>query len=111
MNRSDWKTVFGGALNPAVLCALSLLAPAAFADNGHHGFDATLTNCTELIGLGPVPFAAARALVPASYALVPFNGSAGLVVRAARCDVAFDKGSAQPAIVAQVGIAVVSPDG
>jgi hypothetical protein len=88
-----------------------VFAAAAFADNGHHGFDAALTNCTELIGLGPVPFAAARALVPVSYVLVPFNGSAGLVVRAARCDVAFDKGSAQPAIVAQVGIAVVSPDG
>jgi len=112
MNRNDWKTVSGGAFKPAVLFTLSLLAPAAFADNGHHGFDATLTNCTELIGLGPVPFVTARALVPASYLLIPFNGSAGLVIRAARCEeVGIDKGAAQPAIVAQVGIAVVSPDG
>jgi hypothetical protein len=112
MNRNDWKTVFGGALKPAILRALSLFAPAAFADNGHHGFDATLVNCTELIGLGPVPFVTARALVPASYLPIPFNGSAGLVIRAARCEgVGFDKGAAQAAIVAQVGIAVVSPDG
>jgi len=114
MNRNDWKTACQRAFKPVVLCVpgLLLFGAAALADNGHHGFDATLKNCTELIGLGPVPFATARALVPASYVLVPFNGSAGLVIRAARCEgVGFDKGLAQPAIVAQVGIAVVSPDG
>jgi hypothetical protein len=91
--------------------SLSLLATTAAADNGHHGFDATLKNCTELVGLGPVPFVAARALVPASYSLVPFNGSAGLVVRVGRCEAALDKGASQVTTIAQVGIAVIPPDG
>jgi hypothetical protein len=114
MYRNDLRTGCGGVLKLAIVFSLtlSLFAAAASADNGHNGFDATLKNCTELIGLGPVPFATARALVPASYVLIPFNGSAGLVIRAAHCEgVGFDKGAAQPAIVAQVGIAVVSPDG
>ena len=64
---------------------LAVLAASLSADNSNHGFTASLKNCTELIGFGPVSFAAARALVPANYALVPFDGNAGLVVRASRC--------------------------
>jgi hypothetical protein len=91
---------------------LTALALAARADDDGPGFGASLQNCTELIGLGPVSFAAARALVPASYTLVPFNGSAGLVVRAARCEsVRVGNSEARSAVVAQVGIAVVPPDG
>jgi hypothetical protein len=94
-----------------VMC-LAALAIAASADDEGHGFAASLQNCTELIGLGPVSFASARALVPASYTLVPFNGSAGLVVRAARCEsVRVGNSEARPAVVAQVGIAIVPPDG
>ena len=91
---------------------LAVLAASLHADNGNHGFTASLKNCTELIGFGPVPFAAARALVPASYALVPFDGSAGLVVRASRCEaVGVDNSAEKAALVAQIGIAVISPDG
>jgi hypothetical protein len=86
-------------------------AAVVAADN--RGFTATLNACNELIGFGPVPFAAARALVPASYTLPQFGPStAGLVVRVARCgDVRVDNSSHRPAVVAQVGIAVVPPDG
>jgi len=88
---------------------LAVLATALHADNG---FTASLQNCTELIGFGPVPFAAARSLVPASYTLAPFNGSAGLVVRASQCDsIGINASAKKPAIVAQIGIAVIPPDG
>lgn len=94
--------------------AISLVAMAAalHADNPNHGFSANLRNCTELIGFGPVPFALARTRVPDSYTLVSFNGSAGLVLRASRCDGIGVDGSPQKAgIVAQIGIAVVPLDG
>ena len=91
---------------------LAVLAASLHADNSNHGFTASLKNCTELIGFGPVPFAAARALVPASYILVPFDGSAGLVIRASRCEaVGVDNSVEKAALVAQIGIAVISPDG
>src|SRR5437762_1045371 len=91
---------------------LAVFATALHADSSIHGFTATLKNCTELIGFGPVPFAPARSLVPGSYALVSFNGSAGLVVRASRCEgVGVDSSPERPAIVTQVGIAVIPPDG
>jgi len=91
------------------LCTLPVILHA----DGNHGFTATLKNCTELIGFGPVSFATARALVPASYTLVPFGpNTAGLVVRASLCDsVGVGHSAEKPAIVAQAGIAVVSPDG
>jgi hypothetical protein len=93
------------------LC-LTVVTVAARADDDSHGFTASLQNCTELIGLGPVSFASARALVPASYTLVPFNGAAGLVIRTARCEsVRTGKSEPRPVTVAQVGIAVVPPDG
>jgi hypothetical protein len=94
------------------LLCLSAIALAARADDDSRGFIASLQNCTELIGLGPVSFAGARTLVPLSYTLVPFNGSAGLVIRAARCEsVRIGSSGASPAVVAQVGIAIVPPDG
>jgi hypothetical protein len=90
---------------------IAVLAATLHAD-GNHGFTATLKNCTELIGFGPVPYAAARALVPASYTLASFGPSAGVVVRASRCEaVSVDHSAERPAIVAQAGIAVVPPDG
>ena len=93
------------------LAATAAIAAVAQADESR-GFSASLQNCTELIGFGPISFASARALVPADYTLVPFNGSAGLVVRAARCEsVRFGNSQARPATVAQIGIAVVPPDG
>ena len=100
-------------MSPRLLgfCLAAGLGVPGYAGDGH-GFTANLQNCTELIGLGPVSFAAARTLVPPSYALVPFNGAAGLVVRAARCEtVSFGSSAGRPAIVAQIGIAVIPPDG
>ncbi|HEY1340488.1 MAG TPA: hypothetical protein VGF59_23410 [Bryobacteraceae bacterium] len=101
---------FGKRVTVAARAALFLAACAALrADSS---FTAALKNCTELIGFGPVDFAAARALVPASFTLVPFNGSAGLVVRASRCEsVRIDGLPAKSAVVAQAGIAVIPPDG
>lgn len=89
-----------------------VIGATARSDDGGKGFTASLRNCTELIGFGPIPFAAARALVPASYTVVPFNGNAGLVVRASRCEnVRAGNSDSNSAVVAQVGIAVVPPDG
>src|ERR1051325_10334091 len=94
-----------------LVLALAALSAALHAD-ASHGFTATLKNCTELIGFGPVSFAAARALVPASYTVVPINGSAGLVVRASRCEsVSAGNSDSSPAVVAQIAIAVVPRDG
>lgn len=93
---------------PLLIVGLSL---CLHADN--NDFNATLKNCTELIGFGPVPYAAARAVVPASYTLPSFGPSAaGIVVRASRCEAASaDHSAERPAIVAQAGIAVIPPDG
>jgi len=91
---------------------LAVFAATLYADAGNHGFTATLTDCTELIGFGPVPLEPARSLVPSGYSLVPFDGSAALVVRASRCaGVSVDHSAQKPAIVVQVGIAVIPPDG
>jgi hypothetical protein len=96
-------------LELAILLAGSAMALRA---DGGHGFNASLRDCTELIGFGPVDFAQARSLAPAGYTLVSINGSAGLVIRASRCEGASVDGSAEkPTIVAQVGIAVIPPDG
>jgi hypothetical protein len=91
---------------------LTGFAMTLHADSSQRGFTVSLRDCTELIGLGPVDFAKARSLVPISYSLVPFNGSAGLVVRASRCaGTGVDSSAEKPAIVAQVGIAIIPPDG
>src|SRR5678810_1277203 len=60
---------------------LTGFAMTLHADSSQRGFTVSLRDCTELIGLGPVEFAKARSVVPIRYSLVPFNGSAGLVVR------------------------------
>jgi len=91
---------------------LTGFAMTLHADSSQRGFTVSLRDCTELIGLGPVEFAKARSVVPIRYSLVPFNGGAGLVVRASRCAVAgVDSSAEKPAIVAQVGIAIIPPDG
>jgi hypothetical protein len=78
-----------------------------------HGFSAELNNCSELIGFGPIPLAVATQRVPVSYtvpAIAP--GVAGLVIRASRCErISVDGAPGTTGVVAQIGIAVVSPDG
>lgn len=91
---------------------LTVLTVGLQADNNNHGVTANLRGCTELIGFGPVAFAPAQSLVPHGYTLIPFNGAAGLVVRASHCEgVSVNGLPEKPATVAQAGIAIVSPDG
>ena len=97
---------------PLVLTLTFAAVSATLHADNNHGFTATLKNCTELIGFGPVAYAPARALVPSAYTVVPIGPSAGLVVRASRCDaISVDHSNEKPAIVAQVGVAVVPLDG
>ena len=66
-------------LNFAV--SLAVLTTALHADNNNHGFTATLKNCTELIGFGPVPFESAEAYLdasPAPFCLIVDVGLPGM---------------------------------
>ena len=97
-----------------VVCFLVLFSAAAVrADDGKGGFTATLANCTELIGFGPVRLATVQPLVPSAFTIVNLApGTAGLVVRTSSCDqFNLDHGRTGPALVAQIGVAIVSPDG
>jgi hypothetical protein len=94
------------------VCVL-LLAAHVEADDQHRGFTVDLRNCSELIGFGPVSQAAVAPLVPSGYTVVTFGpGTAGIVVRASRCEQAgLDDSPVRPVIVSQVGVAILSPDG
>jgi len=98
-------TVFG-----SIAILLMTAMPVLRADDG---FTATLEDCTEMIGFGPVPMAIVRPLVPSNYTIVELGpGTAGLVVRAARCEqVRIGSSPAKPASVGQIGIAIIAPDG
>lgn len=71
------------------------------------------TNCSEYVGSAPVPLSPARDLVPQPYAIAGAEtGSARLVVRTGQCGSILVEGAeAQPGVVSQVGIDIVSPDG
>ena len=93
-----------------LLITVFALCAVAYGDSG--GFTASLQDCTELIGLGPVPMSAVRPLAPANYFIIPFDtGVAGLVVRAAECQINVGGGPARPVRIAQIGVAIASPDG
>jgi len=72
-----------------------------------------LQDCTELIAFGPVSQAKVAPLVPHAYTITSFGpGTAGLVVRASRCQqVTVDDSPSRPIAVAQIGVAIQSPDG
>ncbi len=76
-----------------------------------HDFDVDFTGCTELAGIGFVPAAKARSLVPAHYTLAGDATNAVLVARAVKCaGVAVDGHAAQPTTLTQIGISLVGPD-
>jgi hypothetical protein len=93
--------------------ALCLAASPLIAGDSRQVLAASLENCTELIGFGPVPLAAVQPLVPPRFQVVPIvPGNAGLVVRASSCSrVSLDGQGPEPVLVAQIGIAIASPDG
>ena len=96
--------------NALALATFALgLAPAAHADPPAD-FDVTFRDCTEFVGIGFVPYANARALVPTSFDLAGDGIDAIVVVRVADCDVLeFDSGPNQPGRLTQIGITVVPP--
>ena len=84
-------------------------SPALAADTD---FDVQFNGCSEYVGIGYVPFANARALVPSHYALATgAGGNAFIVVRATSCNAVTVAGaSPQPARTAQVGIMLAGQD-
>ena len=69
------------------------------------------SNCTEFAGIGFVPAANARALVPARYALAGDATNALIVVRTAHCEQTLVNGERSRAgTLSQIGISLVGPD-
>ncbi len=95
----------------------TLLVPALLlADQNSSGgrdFSVTFADCTEAIGFGPIPTTQAQPFLPAGFTLAPVGpGSAGLVVRSANCQsVLIDGKQEGPGSVAQIGLAIIPPDG
>jgi len=69
------------------------------------------SSCTEFAGIGFVPAANARPLVPARYVLAGDATNALIVVRTARCEQTFVDGlRSHPGSLSQIGISLVGPD-
>jgi hypothetical protein len=74
-------------------------------------FDVQFQDCVEYVGIGLVPAARARPLVPAEYTLAGDANNAVIVVRVANCaSVAVAGKNARAARTAQVGIMLNGPD-
>jgi len=74
-------------------------------------FDVTFSDCSEFAGIGFVPAANARPLVPAAYTLAGDATNAVLVVRVARCSSAVVDGHALgETITSQIGVSVTGQD-
>ena len=74
-------------------------------------FDVTFDQCVEYVGIGLVPKARARPLVPAAYTLAGDETNAVLVVRVTSCAaVAVDGKNPKPAHTAQIGITITGPN-
>ncbi|MGB0909350.1 MAG: hypothetical protein ACPGYT_03235 [Nitrospirales bacterium] len=88
-------------------------APAVEAGGTARDFDVTFKDCTEFVGLEPISFVDAQAVVPAGFSVViNANGSALLVVRVSECQAISVGGRAPtPGAVAQIGINILPPDG
>lgn len=102
-------------LTAAIFSTLSipLLLLADQDNSGGRDFAVTFAGCTEAIGFGPIPSAQAQPFLPSGFVLAPVGpGSAGLVVRSANCQSSIVDGKQEgPGSVAQVGLAIVPPDG
>lgn len=78
---------------------------------GCGGSEVTFAGCTEFAGIGFVPAANARPLVPAEYELMGDEDNAVIVVRVADCDeISVDGKKPKAGTVSQVGINVVPVD-
>ena len=97
-------------LTLAPLVVLGIALPAR-AEPPHYDFDVTFRDCTEFVGIGLVPYAQARDLVPTAFDLAGDGVDAIVVVRVSDCDeVAFEHGHAKPGTLTQIGITIVGPD-
>jgi hypothetical protein len=93
----------------SILTCLTCSASRALAANTD--FDVKFDQCSEYVGIGFVPAARARALVPAKYTLAGDATNAVVVVRVTRCAaVTLDGGNAKPAHTAQIGIKITGPN-
>jgi hypothetical protein len=76
-----------------------------------HDFDVDFSDCSELAGIGFVPAANVRALVPASYALAGDTNNAVLVARAVSCGgISVAGKKAQTGVLSQIGVSVTGAD-
>ena len=83
----------------------------AVAAASNHDFDVDFTGCAEFVGIGTVPAANARPLVPAHYTLAGDASDAIIVVRIASCaGAAVDGHDAVATRVSQIGISVTGQD-
>ena len=98
-----------GSVRTAVLAACAIGAVPAFAAP----LTVKFSQCSEFVGLVPIPAAKAQALLPARYTLVvDAANTARLVVRMTDCQ-AIRVGAlpARAGRLAQAGLLIVSPDG
>ncbi len=84
----------------------------AKADPPAREFAVDFSQCTEFAGVGPVDFTKASALVPSVFTTQPVGSTAAIVVRATSCaGVSVNGGRSVPAIISQIGVEIVPPDG
>jgi hypothetical protein len=109
MDNFFWKRIH----SVAIVAVCATLLPASLTGEDSRGFTASLTTCTEVIAFGPIPLASVAQLVPARFTIVSSGpGTAGLVVRTSQCQtLTLGWETARPVLVAQIGVAIVSPDG
>lgn len=89
------------------LTAVAGTSPAAAA-----AFSVSFTDCVESIGVGLVPTANAQEYVPPEFIVVGTGSPVTpLVVRTARCSIAFHGHGAIVGEIVQIGAVIVPPDG
>lgn len=93
----------------AAVLVFTCTADTALAANTD--FDVAFDQCAEYVGIGLVPKARARSLVPAAYSLAGGETNALIVVRVVECAVvAVDGKNPQAARTAQIGITITGPN-
>lgn len=99
-------STLSGCGDPPSSESAELYAPLVTKDTS-----VVFTDCTEFAGIGFVPAANARPLVPARYELLGDGENAIVVVRVADCDgVSVAGKNPRPGIASQVGISVTPVD-
>lgn len=96
----------------AMCLGMGLVTAAAWADDDVRGFSVDFAQCTEVVGVGPVDFARAAALVPSRFSTLAVGGTAAIVVRATSCGGVQVNGHAPVrTAISQIGVEIVPPDG